>query len=74
MLNENGDKQSKNTHVEVNLFFINSPYFFYSRSTLKSLVVLFPLLGVTWLFGLLVFATQNVVFQYLFSLFNTMQV
>jgi len=43
------------------------------RSTLKSLVVLFPLLGVTWLFGLLVFATQNVVFQYLFALFNTMQ-
>lgn len=43
------------------------------RSTLKSLVVLFPLLGITWLFGLLVFATQNVVFQYLFSLFNTMQ-
>jgi len=44
-----------------------------ARSTLKSLVVLFPLLGVTWLFGLLVFATQNVVFQYLFALFNTMQ-
>ncbi|KAL9984194.1 hypothetical protein ACROYT_G006465 [Oculina patagonica] len=43
------------------------------RSTLKSLVVLFPLLGITWLFGLLVFATQNVVFQYLFALFNTMQ-
>jgi len=43
------------------------------RSTLKSLVVLFPLLGVTWLFGLLVFATHNVVFQYLFALFNTMQ-
>lgn len=44
------------------------------RATLKSLVVLFPLLGITWLFGLLVFATQNVVFQYLFALSNTMQV
>lgn len=43
------------------------------RSTLKSLVVLFPLLGVTWLFGLLVFATHSVAFQYLFALSNTMQ-
>lgn len=43
------------------------------RSTLKSLVVLIPLLGVTWLFGLLVFATHSVEFQYLFALSNTMQ-
>lgn len=43
------------------------------RSTLKSLAVLFPLLGVTWVFGLLVFATHSIVFQYLFALFNTMQ-
>ncbi|KAM7445445.1 hypothetical protein ABFA07_006051 [Porites harrisoni] len=43
------------------------------RSTIKSLVVLFPLLGITWLFGLLVFATHDVTIQYLFALSNSLQ-
>lgn len=53
------------------------PYVFFHycfRSTIKSLVVLFPLLGITWLFGLLVFATHDVTIQYLFALSNSLQV
>ena len=37
-------------------------------------MVLFPLLGITWLFGLLVFATHDVTIQYLFALSNSLQV
>ena len=37
-------------------------------------MVLFPLLGITWLFGLLVFATHDITIQYLFAFSNSLQV
>jgi hypothetical protein len=43
-------------------------------STFKTVAVLFPLLGITWIFGLLLFATQEIMFQYLFAVFNSLQV
>lgn len=53
----------------------HKPWFiYYSSSTLKTVVVLFPLLGITWVFGVLVFATKNVVFQYIFTVSNSLQV
>ena len=43
------------------------------RSGIKSAVVLFPLLGVTWLFGILALDRKTIVFQYLFAIFNSLQ-
>ena len=43
------------------------------RSSIKSAVVLFPLLGVTWLFGILALDRKTIAFQYLFAIFNSLQ-
>ncbi|XP_046543076.1 adhesion G protein-coupled receptor B2-like [Haliotis rubra] len=39
----------------------------------RSLCVLMPVLGVTWVFGILAFNEDTVVFQYLFAIFNSSQ-
>ncbi|XP_067674740.1 adhesion G-protein coupled receptor D1-like [Haliotis asinina] len=39
----------------------------------RSLCVLMPVLGVTWVFGILAFNEDTVVFQYLFAIFNSLQ-
>lgn len=36
-------------------------------------VVLFPLLGLTWIFGILTVTDAGLVFQYLFTIFNSLQ-
>ncbi|XP_022779945.1 adhesion G protein-coupled receptor L4-like [Stylophora pistillata] len=43
------------------------------KSGFKSSVVLLPLLGVTWLFGILALDRNTIVFQYLFALCNSLQ-
>ncbi|XP_067047272.1 adhesion G protein-coupled receptor L3-like isoform X2 [Acropora muricata] len=43
------------------------------KTTIKACVVLFPLLGITWLFGLLSLFQAGVVTQYLFTIFNSIQ-
>ncbi|XP_068737030.1 adhesion G protein-coupled receptor L3-like [Montipora capricornis] len=43
------------------------------KTTIKACVILFPLLGVTWLFGLLSLAEGGAVTQYAFTLFNSIQ-
>lgn len=43
------------------------------KSGFKSTVVLFPLLGVTWLFGILALDRNTIAFQYLFALCNSLQ-
>ena len=49
------------------------PAFF--RRVLRACVVLFPLLGVTWVFGVLsVTDLTGMVFQYLFTICNSLQV
>ena len=40
---------------------------------LKGSAVLLPLLGLTWVFGLLVFNRETIVFKYLFATFNSLQ-
>ncbi|XP_028410393.1 adhesion G protein-coupled receptor E1-like [Dendronephthya gigantea] len=40
---------------------------------LKGSAVLLPILGLTWVFGLLVFNRDTVVFKYLFAIFNSLQ-
>ncbi len=40
---------------------------------LKGSAVLLPLLGLTWVFGLLVFNRDTIVFKYLFAICNSLQ-
>ena len=44
------------------------------RLGIKCSVVLVPLLGITWVFGVLAFDEATVVFLYLFAIFNSLQV
>jgi len=43
------------------------------RQSLKACVVLFPLFGVTWLFGVLTVTDAGLIFQYLFTILNSLQ-
>ncbi|RMX60627.1 hypothetical protein pdam_00013753, partial [Pocillopora damicornis] len=40
---------------------------------IKCSIVLLPLLGITWVFGVLAFDQATVVFLYLFAIFNSLQ-
>ena len=44
------------------------------RHGVKACVVLFPLLGLTWVFGVLSVTDAGLVFQYIFTIFNSLQV
>ena len=44
------------------------------RQGVKAFVVLFPLLGMTWVFGVLSVADAGLVFQYVFTIVNSLQV
>ncbi|XP_064600764.1 adhesion G-protein coupled receptor D1-like [Liolophura sinensis] len=43
------------------------------RSSIKAAVVLLPLIGLTWLFGVMTISSSTVVFQYFFALLNSLQ-
>ncbi|KAM7427385.1 hypothetical protein ABFA07_021473 [Porites harrisoni] len=43
------------------------------RQGVKACVVLFPLLGLTWVFGVLIVTDGRLVFQYIFTIFNSLQ-
>lgn len=45
-----------------------------SRSGVKGAMFLLPLLGLTWIFGLLAVNEDTIIFQYLFAIFNSLQV
>ncbi|CAC5386745.1 unnamed protein product [Mytilus coruscus] len=44
-----------------------------TKSSIRSICVLLPLLGITWLFGIFSVNEDLVVFQYLFAIFNSLQ-
>ena len=44
------------------------------RYLIKAAVILLPLLGLTWVFGLFAISENTVVFAWLFTIFNTLQV
>lgn len=51
----------------------NAPLLYY-RALLKATMILLPLLGLTWLFGLLTLNSNTTVFAWLFTIFNSLQV
>ena len=44
-----------------------------TKVALKGSAILLPILGLTWLFGLLVFNRDTIVFKYLFAICNSLQ-
>ena len=44
-----------------------------AKVALKGSTILLPILGLTWLFGLLVFNRDTIVFKYLFAICNSLQ-
>ena len=51
-----------------------STIFFLFRKILKACIILSPLLGLTWVFGLLAVTDAGLVFQYIFTILNSTQV
>ena len=47
---------------------------FMYRTLLRAALILLPLLGLTWLFGLLTLNENATVFAWLFTIFNSLQV
>lgn len=47
---------------------------FASRLTTKAVAVLLPILGISWIFGVLTFNTHTIPFLYIFAVFNSLQV
>ena len=43
------------------------------KAGIKASMVMLPLLGLTWLFGLLGFSPDAIVFKYFFAVFNSLQ-
>ena len=43
------------------------------KAGVKASAVILPLLGITWLFGLLSFNLDIIVFKYIFTVFNSLQ-
>ena len=43
------------------------------RAGVKASAVILPLLGITWLFGLLSFSSDTIAFKYIFAIFNSLQ-
>lgn len=44
------------------------------RLTAKAVAVLLPILGTSWVFGVLALNSQALVFQYIFAILNSLQV
>ena len=48
--------------------------FFFFRTTARVSLVLLPLLGISWVFGVFAVNDDTVVFQYIFTISNSIQV
>lgn len=53
---------------------ISPPFIFSFRLTAKAVAVLLPILGSSWIFGILAVNAHALVFQYIFAVFNSLQV
>ena len=43
------------------------------RTGVKASVIIFPILGLTWIFGVMTFNRETLFFRYLFAVFNSAQ-
>ena len=43
------------------------------KTGVKTAMAIFPILGLTWVFGLMTFNRETLVFRYLFAVFNSAQ-
>ena len=43
------------------------------KAGIKASAVVLPLLGITWLFGLLAFSSETIAFKYIFAIANSLQ-
>ncbi|XP_070549800.1 adhesion G-protein coupled receptor G2-like [Ptychodera flava] len=59
--------------VGISLGFGHNQYVADDKSSLKAAVVLLPLLGMTWLFGLLSVSRHTLFFEYIFAILNSLQ-
>ncbi|ESO98567.1 hypothetical protein LOTGIDRAFT_142706 [Lottia gigantea] len=48
-------------------------YSIFNRAALRSICVLLPVMGVSWVFGILSINEDLVIFDYIFSIFNSLQ-
>lgn len=53
---------------------MNTVYCFVSRLTVKAVAVLLPILGISWIFGVLAINSHSLPFLYIFAVFNSLQV
>ena len=58
-----------NLHTLVPIYFIS-----YHRSLLKAMVILSPLLGMTWIIGIFAVNNETQVFAWIFAILNSLQV
>ena len=49
-------------------------YIVYTREILKAVIILLPLLGVTWIIGILAVNEDTEVFAWIFAILNSLQV
>ena len=47
---------------------------YYCRTSLKIAIILLPLLGITWVFGLLAVNYDTIAFAWIFTVLNSLQV
>lgn len=60
--------------MEENLVYMFHVYILLNRSGLKGVCGLLPILGLTWVFGIFSVNQDLIIFQYLFAVFNSLQV
>ena len=68
------NKQCKITHTSYTCMHVCCNVCQIHRTILRATVILLPLLGLTWLFGLLTLNKNATVFAWLFTIFNSLQV
>lgn len=60
--------------VNKTLLIIKWIFFYSHRATIRSLIILFPVMGFTWIFGILFFGFRTLALEYLFAIFCSLQV
>ena len=60
-------------HTYIALLYYNNNIY-YGRASLKIAIILLPLLGITWVVGILAVNEHTIVFAWIFTILNSLQV